>query len=76
MKVHLKKQLIFVIPTIIGFTSINAQNAPKVQEPGINVSYMDKKVKPNDDFFRFVNGSWLDKTEIPSDMTTWGSFMN
>ncbi len=74
MKVHLKKQLIFVIPTIIGFTSINAQNAPKVQEPGINVSYMDKKVKPNDDFFRFVNGSWLDKTEIPSDMTTWGSF--
>jgi putative endopeptidase len=74
MKVHLKKQLIFVIPTIIGFTSINAQNAPKMQEPGINVSYMDKKVKPNDDFFRFVNGSWLDKTEIPSDMTTWGSF--
>ena len=69
MKVHLKKQLIFVIPTIIGFTSINAQNAPKVQEPGINVSYMDKKVKPNDDFFRFVNGSWLDKTETPSDMT-------
>lgn len=74
MKKHLKKQLIFVIPAIVGFTSINAQNAPAKQEPGINVSYMDKKVKPNDDFFRFVNGSWFDKTEIPSDMTTWGSF--
>lgn len=69
-----KKQLIFVILAIVGFTSINAQNAPAKQEPGINVSYMDKKVKPNDDFFRFVNGSWFDKTEIPSDMTTWGSF--
>jgi putative endopeptidase len=74
MKVHLKKQLIFVIPAIIGFTSISAQNANVMQEPGINVSNMDKKVKPNDDFFRFVNGSWLDKTEIPVDQTRWGSF--
>jgi endothelin-converting enzyme/putative endopeptidase len=30
-------------------------------------------VKPADDFFRFVNGTWLDKTEIPSDRTL-GSF--
>ena len=26
-------------------------------------------------FFRYVNGAWLDATEIPSDQTTWGSFM-
>src|SRR5690606_17973444 len=41
---------------------------------GINLSYMDKKVRPNDDFFRYVNGSWLDRTEIPSNKTRWGSF--
>ena len=74
MKIHLKKQLIFVIPAIIGFTTSQAQNVPAKQEPGINISYMDLKVKPNDDFFRFVNGSWLDKTEIPADKTSWGSF--
>ncbi len=74
MKEYLKRQLIFVIPAIIGITTSNAQNAPAHQEPGINVSNMDMKVKPNDDFFRFVNGSWLDKTEIPADKTTWGSF--
>lgn len=74
MKIHFKKQLFFVIPAIIAFTTINAQNAPVKKEPGINVSYMDKSVKPNDDFFRFVNGTWLDKTKIPSDKTTWGSF--
>jgi putative endopeptidase len=74
MKINFKKQLIFVFPAIIGFTAINAQNAPIKQEPGINVSYMDKTVKPSDDFFRYVNGSWLDKTEIPADKTTWGSF--
>ncbi len=50
-----------------------AQNTVK-KEPGINVSFMDKTVKPNNDFFRFVNGTWLDKTEIPSDKTRWGSF--
>src|SRR5690606_39114746 len=33
-----------------------------------------KKVRPNDDFFRYVNGSWLDRTEIPSNKTRWGSF--
>ena len=44
------------------------------KEPGINVSLMNKSVKPSADFFQFVNGSWLDKTEIPSDKTRWGSF--
>lgn len=48
--------------------------AQKQQNPGINLSYMDSKAKPGDDFFRFVNGAWYDKTEIPSDRTRWGSF--
>lgn len=43
-------------------------------KPGINLSYMDKNVKPGDDFFRYVNGAWVDQTEIPADKTRWGSF--
>jgi putative endopeptidase len=74
MKTHFKKPLIFVIPLIIGFTSIYAQNAQSKQEPGIIINNMDLKVKPSDDFYRFVNGSWLDKTDIPADKTSWGSF--
>ncbi|WP_282786652.1 M13 family metallopeptidase [Flavobacterium croceum] len=35
---------------------------------------MDKSVRPNDDFFRFVNGTWLKNTPIPADKTRWGSF--
>lgn len=42
--------------------------------PGIVVENMDTSVRPNDDFFRYVNGSWLDKTEIPADRTSWGGF--
>jgi putative endopeptidase len=44
------------------------------EKPGINLNYMDKSVKPGDDFFRYVNGTWYDKTEIPADKTRWGSF--
>ncbi|MES2812266.1 MAG: M13 family metallopeptidase [Bacteroidota bacterium] len=42
--------------------------------PGINLEFMDRSVKPGDDFFRFVNGIWYDRTEIPADKTRWGSF--
>ncbi len=35
---------------------------------------LDLSVSPKDDFFRFVNGKWLDHAEIPADQGTWGSF--
>ena len=74
MKKTTNKQLLFVIPAIMGFALGQAQNAPATKEPGINVNYMDKKVKPSNDFFRYVNGTWLDNTAIPNDRTRWGSF--
>ncbi|WP_396171022.1 M13 family metallopeptidase [Flavobacterium sp.] len=74
MNFHFRKHFQIMIPVIIGCTAMNAQDSKVKQEPGINTSFMDKKTRPNDDFFRFVNGAWLDKTEIPADKTTWGSF--
>ena len=41
---------------------------------GIELANMDNRVRPQDDFYRYVNGAWLDKTEIPSDKSTYGSF--
>ena len=43
-------------------------------KPGLHLDLMDKSVKPGDDFFRYVNGTWFDKTEIPADRTRWGKF--
>ena len=40
----------------------------------INLDYMDRSVDPGVDFFRYVNGRWLDSTEIPADRERWGSF--
>lgn len=52
-----------------------AKETVMVEEtPGINVDLMDKTVKPSEDFFKYVNGTWLDNTEIPADRTRWGSF--
>ncbi len=42
---------------------------------GIDVAGMDRSVRPQDDFFRFVNGTWADKTAIPADMSNYGSFI-
>ncbi|WP_017932074.1 M13 family metallopeptidase [Robiginitomaculum antarcticum] len=41
---------------------------------GIALENIDETVKPGDDFFRYVNGKWLDNTEIPADRSSYGSF--
>ena len=56
--------------TVFTMITTNAQQ----KNPGINLDLMDKSVKPSDDFFKFVNGTWLKNTEIPADKTRWGSF--
>ncbi|WP_262152410.1 M13 family metallopeptidase [Chryseobacterium foetidum] len=45
-----------------------------MKEEGINLAYMDKSVRPQDDFFTYVNGNWVKETQIPSDKASWGSF--
>ena len=42
---------------------------------GIDLTELDREVRPQDDLYRHVNGSWIDRTEIPSDKARYGSFM-
>lgn len=62
----------FTLLAALTFTIAGAQEQDK--KPGLELQYMDTSVKPGDDFFRYVNGVWFDKTEIPADKTRWGSF--
>jgi len=41
---------------------------------GIATENMDKSVKPGDNFFKYVNGTWLKNTEIPADKSSYGAF--
>ncbi|MBW8362865.1 MAG: M13 family metallopeptidase [Kaistella sp.] len=48
--------------------------AEPAKEEGLNLSYMDTSVRPQDDFFSYVNGNWMKTAVIPSDKASWGSF--
>ena len=48
--------------------------SPKYGTWGFDKTGMDPSVKPGDDFFRFANGAWVDRTAIPSDRTRYGNF--
>ncbi|TRX62060.1 M13 family metallopeptidase [Fulvivirga sp. M361] len=50
------------------------EEATEEKVMAINTDYMDSTVSPADDFFKFVNGGWVDETEIPGDQGRWGSF--
>ena len=44
------------------------------QQLGVDLDAMDRSVRPQDDFYRFVNGTWLETTEIPADRSNHGTF--
>ncbi|MXV38115.1 M13 family peptidase [Flavobacteriaceae bacterium Ap0902] len=73
------KKIFLLLAVITAFTSCKKEVEPAepedVQLPNaINLSYMDTLVRPQDDFYNFVNGNWMKETEIPSDRGRWGSF--
>jgi putative endopeptidase len=43
------------------------QDGPSQDTHGVVVGNMDRSVKPGDDFYRYANGDWIKRTEIPPD---------
>src|SRR3989449_5886531 len=43
-------------------------------QPPLDPKNMDTSVKPGDDFFRYANGAWIKRTEIPPEYSRWGAF--
>lgn len=41
---------------------------------GINQDNTDASVRPQDNFYRYVNGKWLASAKIPDDLPAYGSF--
>jgi len=70
MKIQTTIKLGFLAAGLLALNQGNAQQ----KKPGISIDLMDKTIRPNDNFFQFVNGTWLKNTEIPADKTRWGSF--
>ncbi|MEZ4857247.1 MAG: M13 family metallopeptidase [Flavobacteriaceae bacterium] len=61
---------------VLCFTSCKEKDMAKMDhEPrGIILANMDTLVNPADDFYNYVNGTWMKNTEIPEDEVRWGGF--
>src|SRR5438876_296614 len=51
--------------------ALPAQNASR---SGIHREDMDPTCEPCTDFWRYVNGGWIDKNPIPGHSSSWGTF--
>ena len=50
--------------------------ATPARRSGITGDGLDKNVRPQDDFFRHINGGWISRTQIPADRALYGSFVH
>jgi putative endopeptidase len=53
--------------TCLSILAAFAQQAPAPETHGIVLANLDRSVKPGDDFYRFANGDWIKRSEIPPD---------
>jgi putative endopeptidase len=47
--------------------------APADTAAGLDLTGIERSVAPGDDFFRYANGAWLARTEIPPDRSSFGT---
>ncbi len=74
------KNVFFLAAFVLAFVSCKketkeSKDVAEVEKiPGIVLDNMDKSVSPKEDFYNYVNGTWMKNTEIPADRTRWGGF--
>ena len=70
------------LPAMLLLAACERAPAPQTSEvtshsapvSGIELEYMNTSVRPGEDFFEYVNGSWLEQTEIPADKAIYSVF--
>src|SRR5262249_29728447 len=69
-----------IVAFIIGLLAVacsKPEPPPVAKKPlmsGVELANFDKSVRPQDDFYRYVIGSWLKTAQIPADKAEWGAF--
>lgn len=74
MKVAFRKLNVFLVLAFAASLNCAAQQSQQPAGHGIQAANMDRSVRPGDDFYRYANGGWLQRTEIPPDRASVGNF--
>ncbi len=64
----------FILALAVILCSCSSGDKPAPRKEGLDLVHMDTTIRPQDDMFRFANGGWIAKTQIPSDRGSWDSF--
>ncbi len=67
------KRLFYALIIIYGLIACSKENTP--ERKFIDLAGIDSSVKPGDNFFRYVNGTWYDTAKIADDQVGVGSYM-
>ncbi len=62
-----------VVPCVVLTASVLTVQQPALRS-GLDTGNVDATVRSQDDFYRHVNGRWLDRTVIPEDKASYGAF--
>lgn len=66
------RRTVLVALALVSLAATAADSATAPIASGIDVTAMDKNVRPQDDLFRYVNGTWLANTPIPAEYASAG----
>ena len=64
--------LVAAVPSTGQQSGASVGAKPRYGTWGVDLTAMDRSVKPGDSFWHYVNGSWDKRTEIPADRTSAG----
>src|SRR5580704_16501717 len=70
---RLASVLFLVVCCAVG-TGVPGAAAERVLKSGIDRSTFETSVKPGENFFLYVNGTWIKHNPIPPEYSRWGAF--
>jgi predicted metalloendopeptidase len=75
----MSRYLICVLGVVLAISLIKlipakAAQARTALASGVDMQYVDRSVRPQDDIYRYLNGKWLDSFQLPADKATYGAF--
>lgn len=69
------RNILFLLIFLLIFNSSFSQTDDKpVKLKGFSIEFMDQSVNPGDDFYKYVNGTWLKNNPVPPQYSRWGAF--